>query len=77
MPATIEEMLAKGRRKLEAKRDIMSENWEAAKGRMKTAYGELPFGPRTKAAYNAGIDAGRHRVDIEKWARNWPAAVRR
>jgi len=38
----------------------------------------LPFGPRTKAAYNAGIDAGIYRApDPEKWGRGFEAGVSR
>lgn len=78
MPRTISEMVEKGRRKLQIKAPTMSANWDAAKTRMKTSYGALPFGPSTKAAFGAGVDAGRHRApDIEKWARNWQAAVTR
>jgi hypothetical protein len=75
MPLTLEEMAAKGYAKLSRKSAIMSSNWEAAKPHMKEAYGRLPFGPNTKAAYNAGIDAGKHRVDIDKWRTNWIRGV--
>jgi len=69
-------MAAKGRRKLEAKAPVMKANYDAAKSRMKTSYGALPFGPRTKAAYAAGVDAGVYRIpDLEKWERNWAAGV--
>lgn len=78
MPRSISEMVEKGRRKLTAKAPMMSSNWNAAKTRMKTSYGAMPFGPSTKAAYGAGVDAGVHRApDIEKWARNWQAGVSR
>lgn len=78
MALTIPEMVAKGKRKLSAKAPTMKANYDAAKPRMKTNYGALPFGPRTKAAYNAGVDAGVFRVpDIEKWARNFEAGVSR
>lgn len=78
MPPTIAEMVAKGKKKLAAAAPTMKANYEDARPRMKTSYGALPFGPRTKAAYNAGVDAGTYRVpDVEKWARNWPAAVGR
>ena len=78
MPATISEMVAKGKRKLTTKAPTMKANYDDAKPRMKTSYGALPFGPRTKGAYNAGVDARVYRVpDIEKWGRNWPAAVAR
>ena len=78
MPLSIPEMVAKGKRKFAAKAGVMKDNYDAAKGRMKTSYGALPFGPRTKSAYNAGVDAGVYRVpDIDKWARNFEAGVRR
>lgn len=75
---TLSEMASKGKRKLTAKAPTMSSNWAAAKERMKSNYSALPFGPNTKAAYNAGVDAGVHRVpDVNKWERNWVAAVSR
>ena len=74
MALTIADMVAKGKRKLEAKAPTMKANYDDAKPRMKTSYGDLPFGPRTKEAYNRGVDAGVYRTpDIEKWGRNWPA----
>lgn len=78
MPLTIAEMVAKGKRKLTAKAPVMKANYESAKPLMKTNYGALPFGPKTKAAYNAGVDAGVYRIpDIAKWARNFEAGVSR
>jgi len=78
MVRTLEEMAAKGKRKLTAKAAIMTENWSAAKPRMKASYAALPFGPKTKAAYAAGVDAGVHRApDPAKWERNWKAGVSR
>ena len=78
MPLTIAEMVAKGKRKLTAKAPVMKDNYDDAKPRMKTSYGALPFGPRTKAAYNAGVDAGVYRIpDIDKWGRNFEAGVSR
>ena len=78
MPATLDEMVAKGERKFRAKEPVMSANYDAAKPDMKASYGELPFGPNTKAAYNAGVDAGKWRMpDIAKWARNWRRKVSR
>jgi len=69
-------MAAKGRRKLEVVIPRMAANWDAAKSRMKTNYGALPFGPKTKAKFNEGIDAARYRApDLEKWERNWAAGV--
>lgn len=78
MALSLAEMVAKGKRKFAAKAPVMKANYDGAKPRMKTSYGELPFGPRTKAAYNAGVDAGVYRTpDVEKWARNWQANVTR
>jgi len=77
MVRSLEEMASVGAAKMRRKAAIMSRNWEASKGRMKTNYGKLPFGPNTKAAYAAGVDAGRHRVDVEKWVTNWKAGVSR
>ena len=78
MPLSIPEMVAKGKRNLTKAAPFMKDNYDDAKPRMKTSYGELPFGPRTKAAYNAGVDAAEYRTpDVEKWGRNWPAGVGR
>ena len=78
MVRSLAEMAAKGARKLTAKAPVMAGNWDAAKPRAKASYAALPFGPRTKAAYNAGIDAGVYHVpDVAKWTRNWQAAVQR
>jgi len=76
MARTLDEMVSKGRAKFAAKVPVMKANYEAAKGRMKTNYGALPFGPRTKAAYGAGVDAAVYTApDADKWARNWRARV--
>ncbi len=78
MPPSIAEMVAKGKRKLTAKTLVMADNYNEAKPRMKTSFAALPFGPRTKSAYNAGVDAGVYRTpDIDKWARNFEAGVSR
>lgn len=78
MARSLSEMAAKGARKLTAKASVMASNYDAAKPRAKANYAALPFGPNTKAAYNAGIDAGRYRVpDVAKWQKNWVAAVSR
>ncbi len=78
MPLTIAEMVTKGKRKLTAKAPVMKANYDDAKPRMKTSYGALPFGPRTKSAYNAGVDAGVYRIpDVDKWGRNFEAGVKR
>lgn len=71
-------MAQKGARKLRAKKDIMKSNYNSSKGRMKSNYGRLPFGPRTKRAYNAGINAAKYTApNATKWERNWKAGVRR
>jgi len=77
MAATIAQMVEKGERKLRIKEPTLKANYDAAKPRMKQNYGALPFGPRTKAAYNSGVDAGQFRTDFSKWGANWSAAVSR
>lgn len=78
MPLTIPEMVAKGKKALTRAAPRMKANYDDAKPRMKTSYGALPFGNRTKAAYNAGIDDAVYVVpDIEKWGKNWPIGVGR
>lgn len=68
---TLAEMVSAGKAKMERKAPGMSASWAAAKGRMKTGYGLTPFGPTRKANYGTGVDAATHRVDADKWARNW------
>jgi len=76
MVKSLAQMAAKGQRKLAAKAGTMAASYNAAKGRMKGNYAALPFGPRMKANYNAGVDAGEyHAPDAAKWARNWTAKV--
>jgi len=76
MVRSLEEMAAKGVRKLTAKVATMPGSWAAAKPRMKANYARMPFGPRIKAAYAAGIDAGvYHAPDPVKWATNWKAKM--
>jgi len=71
-------MAEKGARKLRAKASQMASNYKGAKSRMKTNYGALPFGPKTKAAYRRGVDAARYRSpNAKKWERNWKAGVKR
>jgi len=72
---SLEEMVSSGKAKMERKAGSMSASWSAAKGRMKTGYGATPFGPTRKSNYGAGVDAANHRVDTEKWARNWRAKM--
>jgi hypothetical protein len=68
---SLDEMVSAGKAKLDRKAAAMSSSWNAAKGRMKTGYGNTPFGPTRKANYNTGVDAATHRTDNEKWAANW------
>lgn len=78
MAKTIEQMVAKGRAKLSVKAATIASNWAAAKSTMQSEYSLLPFGPQTKAAYNAGVQAASHPgFDIEKWARKFAAGVSR
>lgn len=72
---TLAEMASAGRAKLDRKAATMSSSWNAAKGRMKTGYGLTPFGPTRKSNYGSGIDAATHRVDADKWQRNWVAKM--
>lgn len=75
MPYNLDEMISKGVSKLRAKESTITARWNAAKPKMKEGYNALPFGPLTKAAYNAAIDAATHRVDPDKWARNYRFGV--
>jgi len=70
-------MVSAGKAKMNRKAGSMTTNWNASKGRMKEGYGLTPFGPNTKANYNSGVDAGTHRVDVEKWARNFEKGASR
>jgi len=76
MGATLAEMVEKGVKKMRRKIPTMKANYDAAKGRAKDHYGDLPFNSRIKSAYNAGIDDAEYRTpDPEKWADNWKAKV--
>ena len=78
MARSIEEMASKGAAKLSAKTGVMAANYNAAKSRMVSNYGNLPFGPATKSAYSAGISAATYRTpDVSKWQTNWKAGVTR
>ena len=78
MPATLDEMVSKGTRKLTDKAPTMKTNYDGAKSDMKTSYGELPFGPITKSAYNTGIDGADYRApDPTRWGRNWRRKISR
>jgi len=76
MVRSLEEMAAKGARKFQAKSGVMASNWNNAKGRCVSNYAALPFGPGTKAAHAAGVQAGVYRTpDVAKWTANWKAGV--
>jgi len=77
MVETLDSMASRGKAKMTEKAARMAEEYEAAKTDMKAHYSDTPFGPRRKAAYNAAIDAARHRVDPDKWERNWKAKMSR
>jgi hypothetical protein len=69
-------MVAKGQAKLAAKSASMSSSWNAAKSRMQSNYGAMPFGPTRKSNYNAGVSAATyHAPDPNKWAKNWQAKM--
>jgi len=75
MARTLEAMASEGFDKLTKKAARMKSSWEAAKGRMKTHYGEQPFGPTRTGNFNAGIDGATYRTDPDKWKRNWLAKM--
>lgn len=78
MAMTLEEVLSKGERKLRAKADLMSRKWEARKPLMISNYKAIAWiGPETKASYEAGVTAATHRVDIDKWKRNFREGISR
>ena len=73
---TIAEMAAKGEDKLRRKATTMASSYEAAKGRAKTNYSAVGFGPTRTSNYGAGIDAARYIApDPTKWSRNWTAKM--
>lgn len=72
----------KGRMSLLRKYPEMRPNYRASVPLAKSNYGKLPFGPKTKAAYNAGLDAGKDNYDPKivvshekKWATHWMMGV--
>lgn len=70
-------MASKGAYKLRSKKDQMASNWKGARGRMKSNYGALPFGPKTKASYRRGVDKAKYNPpNAKKWERNWKQGVR-
>jgi len=73
---SLEEMVSKGKSKLDRKADQMGRSWTAAKERMKSGYARTPFGTTRKSNYNSGIDAASFRTDNEKWARNWAGKMK-
>jgi len=76
MVRSLEEMGSKGAAKLARKATTMEKSYNAAKGRMKTGFGEMPFGATRKSAYNSGVDAATYRApDSAKWKRNWMAKM--
>lgn len=73
---TLEDMATKGKEKMSRKAAQISASWEAAKERCISNYAKLPFGPTRKANHAAGVRAGKHRVDPDKWYTNWIAKMR-
>jgi hypothetical protein len=78
MATTLEGMITKGKAKYAKKAPLMKSHYDAAKPSMKEEYDRLPFGPKTKEAYRAGIDAAIY-PDMtgkeEKWAASWRRGV--
>ena len=74
--ATLEEMATAGAEKLRAKAANMAANYDAAKARMIDSYNATPFGPTKKANYRRGVENATYRTpDVDKWRRNWTAAM--
>ena len=73
MPATLQEMVAKGQRKMERKAATMVTNWGNAKARATSNYNLLPFPQSWKTEHAAGMATATHRVDAQKWATNFLA----
>ena len=69
----IPDMAARGQAKMARKAAQMSSAWSAARPRMANNYRGVGFGPTRTSNYEAGIRAATHRVDADKWARNWSA----
>jgi len=72
---SFDEMVAVGRDKMSRKATSMSRTYDAMKPTMKSGYDATPFGPTRKANYKSGIDAAKHTVDPDKWARMWRAKM--
>lgn len=76
MVRSLDEMASAGSAKLSRKAASMAASWAAAKGRMKSHYGNMPFGATRKSNYNSGVDAATYRApDAAKWAENWKAKM--
>jgi hypothetical protein len=71
----IADMASRGASKMSRKAAQMSSSWAAAKSRMVANYRGVGFGPTRTRNYEAGISAATHRVDVEKWSRNWQAKM--
>lgn len=67
----ISDMASRGAAKMSRKSAQMSSSWAAARGRMVANFRAVGFGPTRTRNYESGIAAATHRVDVEKWARNW------
>ncbi len=75
----------KGRYKFLNKYSTMKVNYRASVDTAKQNYGNLPFGPKTKKAFNAGMDAKPHEAfenklvvsHEKKWANKWMRGISR
>ena len=73
----------KGRFKLLNKYSQMKVNYQGSKETAKSGYNSLPFGPRTKAAFTAAMDANPEKTfedklvvsHEKKWANNWMKGI--
>ena len=75
---TISGMVEKGKKALRRKIPEMKSNYDKAKPQMKDRYGDLPFGPNTKASYNKGVDDAEFRTpDPDLWGKNFQEGVSR
>jgi len=78
MARTLDEMVSKGKRKLEAKKEDMKEMYRDAREHMIEAFKKLPFGDKIKKHYEKMIRevaADNYYVDPEKWGRNWKRKI--
>jgi len=78
MARTVEEMAAKGKRKLEAKKEDMKEMYRAAIDHMIDQFRKLPFGSRIKSRYEKmvrDVAAANYYVDPDKWETNWKRKI--